>query len=310
MKAWGVACMADLHGIILAYHTAPELGDLVRSRTSASLPFCGRYRLIDFSLSSMQNAGVRDVGVVMQRDYQSLLDHLGGGKEWDLSRKRGGLRLLPPFGNLGNPTGEYEGVIEALCAVESYIGNIKQRYVVITRGNLAANIDLADVMARHLESGADVTAVCTPHIPRRAHQRYITDVGYRQGRARCGVCSQQFHSFPHLAHDLQRGLCRPRKGGFHNFGAPGRVLWYRISPRKRLKCFCVLADQRQKLVSQRFRLTVQQQQPRLGRGISGLSHRKAAHHVPQRSGQRSRKGGGPAAARRGGRGGKRAGKLL
>jgi glucose-1-phosphate adenylyltransferase len=214
--------MADLHGIILAYHTAPELGDLVRSRTSASLPFCGRYRLIDFSLSSMQNAGVRDVGVVMQRDYQSLLDHLGGGKEWDLSRKRGGLRLLPPFGNLGNPTGEYEGVIEALCAVESYIGNIKQRYVVITRGNLAANIDLADVMARHLESGADVTAVCTPHIPRRAHQRYITDGGfvkellYRQGGRGAGYASLEMYimSKETLLGIMERGSSG-RKYRFH-----------------------------------------------------------------------------------------------
>ena len=86
--------MSDFHGIIFAYGSVNELGELVKTRTAASLPFCGRYRLIDFALSSMSNAGIRDVGVIMQRDYQSLLDHLGSGKAWDLSRRSGGLHLL------------------------------------------------------------------------------------------------------------------------------------------------------------------------------------------------------------------------
>jgi glucose-1-phosphate adenylyltransferase len=123
----------------------------------------------------MMNAGVRDVGVIMQRDYQSLMDHLGSGKEWDLSRKSGGLRMLPPFGNVGNPSGIYEGMIEALCAFESYIGNIKQDYIVLTRGNLAANVDISAAMKRHLKSGADVTAVCSKQVPGMAHQRYVVD---------------------------------------------------------------------------------------------------------------------------------------
>ena len=69
--------MVDLHGIILADRSAVGLNELVMCRTSASLPFAGRYRLIDFALSSLQNAGVHDVGVIMQQDYQSLLDHIG-----------------------------------------------------------------------------------------------------------------------------------------------------------------------------------------------------------------------------------------
>ena len=70
--------MSKVHGIVYAYHSSPRLGDLTRYRTNASLPFCGRYRLIDFALSSLSNAGVHSVGVIMQRDYQSLLDHLFG----------------------------------------------------------------------------------------------------------------------------------------------------------------------------------------------------------------------------------------
>ena len=78
--------MKDFHGIIFAYNTFPELRELVKSRTAASLPVCGRYRLIDFPLSSMRNAGILDVGVIVKRDYQSLLDHIGSGKPWDMSR--------------------------------------------------------------------------------------------------------------------------------------------------------------------------------------------------------------------------------
>lgn len=81
--------MSEVHGIVYAYRSSARLGDLTRWRTNASLPFCGRYRLIDFALSSLSNAGVHSVGVIMQRDYQSLLDHLGSGKAWDLSRRSG-----------------------------------------------------------------------------------------------------------------------------------------------------------------------------------------------------------------------------
>ena len=161
--------MINLHGLILADRSSHELRELVMCRTSASLPFAGRYRLIDFALSSMQNALVRDVGVIMQQDYQSLLDHIGSGKEWDMSRKRGGLKLLPPF----TGSGEYEGIIDALENVRGYIEDIKQDYVALMRGHLAANIDLAAVMYQHVTSGADITAVCTNSTPEGAHHRFV-----------------------------------------------------------------------------------------------------------------------------------------
>ena len=163
--------MINLHGLILADRSSRDLRELVMCRTSSSLPFAGRYRLIDFALSNLQNAGVRDVGVIMQRDYQSLLDHIGSGKEWDMSRKRGGLRLLPPFGS----NGEYEGIVDALENVRGYIEDIKQDYVALMRGSLAASIDLGDVMYRHVHSGADVTAVCTSGAPEGVHHRFLLD---------------------------------------------------------------------------------------------------------------------------------------
>lgn len=165
--------MRDFHGIIFAYNAAPELRELVGIRTAASLPFCGRYRLIDFSLSSLRNAGILDVGVIMQRDYQSLLDHIGSGKAWDMSRRIGGLRMLPPFGLPEYHTGKYNGTIEALNAVYSYIEDIPQTHVVLMLGNLCANIDLDAAILQHKNSGADITAICADHTPVGLHHRYV-----------------------------------------------------------------------------------------------------------------------------------------
>ena len=165
--------MRDFHGIIFAYSAAPELRELVGARTAASLPFCGRYRLIDFALSSLRNAGILDVGIIMQRDYQSMLDHIGGGKDWDMSRKEGGLRLLPPFGLPEYHTGNYTGTIEALNAVSTYIRDIPQKHVILMLGNLCANIDLDAAIRRHESSGAAVTAICADHTPEGLHHRYV-----------------------------------------------------------------------------------------------------------------------------------------
>ena len=153
--------MKNYHGIIFAYSDAPELGDLTRERTAASLPFCSRYRLIDFALSSLRNAAVTDVGVIMQRDYQSLLDHLGSGKDWDMSRRSGGLRMLPPVGLPSAHSGNYSGTMEALNAVSAYIRDIPQENVVLMLGNLLANIDLNDAIAAFEAGEAPIMAICT-----------------------------------------------------------------------------------------------------------------------------------------------------
>lgn len=165
--------MNDFHGIIFAYSASPELRELVAHRTAASMPICGRYRVIDFALSSLMNAGIHDVGVIMQRDYQSLLDHVRNGKAWDMSRRNGGLRMLPPFGMPGYHTGNYYGTMEALNAVGAYIKGIPQKYVVLLLGSVCANIDLAAACEQHLRSGAPITAICSDRVPDTAQHRYI-----------------------------------------------------------------------------------------------------------------------------------------
>ena len=154
--------MNNVHGIIYAYHAFPELKTIGAYRTGAALPFCGRYRLIDFALSGMMNAGIRNVGVIMQRGYLSLIEHLAGGRSWNLDRHTGGLHLLPPFGLSDANKGLYEGGIEALSAVGTYLsGSIREEYILLTRGDLCANIDMRALIEAHIRSGADITAVCT-----------------------------------------------------------------------------------------------------------------------------------------------------
>ena len=155
-----------LHGIIFSYEKRSGLRELTEARMPASVPFAGRYRLIDFILSSMVNAGITDVGVAIQGNYQSLLDHLGSGKDWDLSRKHGGLRLLPAFAddNMVGGAREYRGKMEALAGVRSYLEGIRQKHVVLADSDLIINIPIQDVYQAHIASGADITAVCTSNV--------------------------------------------------------------------------------------------------------------------------------------------------
>ena len=89
--------LTNVMGIIFGNSNDVTLNDLTSIRALSSVPFGGRYRLIDFVLSSMVNSGIGKVGVSTKANYQSLMDHLGSGKPWDLSRKREGMTLLPPF---------------------------------------------------------------------------------------------------------------------------------------------------------------------------------------------------------------------
>ena len=153
--------MNGMHGIIFSYESRNDLKELVDFRSAASVPFGGRYRMVDFALSNLVNAGVTDVGVVLHGRYQSMIDHLGSGKVWDLSRKRGGLRILPPF-NYQKEWGvmPFRGKVEALAGVRSYLDEIRQDYVVLMEGDLVVNLRLAEIQAEHVKSGADITVVC------------------------------------------------------------------------------------------------------------------------------------------------------
>lgn len=144
-------------GIIFPNIHDDNLPDLVGYRTMGSLPFCGRYRMIDFCLSGMANAGMENIAVIAKRNYQSLMDHLGNGREWDLSRKRGGLVIFPPYGREND--GNYSGRIEAVASVLQHIEGLDEELVVMSDCDVAFNLNFKDLIAKHQASRADVTVV-------------------------------------------------------------------------------------------------------------------------------------------------------
>ena len=149
--------MGNVLGLVFANMHDMTVGDLTKNRTMGSILFGGRYRLIDFPLSNMVNSGITNVGVITKSNYQSLLDHLGSGREWDLSRKKGGLYILPPFGNVTSNL--YRGRIEALYGAMSFIKHALADYVVLADCDTVTNMDFKPIVARHVESGADITVV-------------------------------------------------------------------------------------------------------------------------------------------------------
>lgn len=143
-------------GVIICNMHDELLSEITAHRTIGSVPFGGRYRMIDFSLSNMANSGIQDVGVVPSRNYQSLIDHLGSGQEWDMARKNGGLCILPPFGSGG---GVYDGRMQAIAGIENFIRKSPADLVVLSDSDVVANIDLAPVLKQHAETSADITLV-------------------------------------------------------------------------------------------------------------------------------------------------------
>ena len=144
-------------GIIFANLNEENVPELVRRRTMASIPFGGRYRLIDFALSNMVNSGITTVGLMTSNNYRSLIDHIGSGKEWDLARKDGGLILLPPFSEKNDKL--YTTRLEALSSLVGFLSRRKEKYLVLTDCDGVAKFDIADILDYHEEKEAEITLV-------------------------------------------------------------------------------------------------------------------------------------------------------
>lgn len=144
-------------GLILANANDDLLKKLTARRSMASVPFGARYRLIDFSLSNLVNAGITNVGIITKVNYRSLMDHIGSGYHWDLDRKNGGVFFLPPY--LSTGVRRYNGTVDALNGAADYIQNCKSDYIVLCNADVLANVDIKGAIDAHLEKGADVTVV-------------------------------------------------------------------------------------------------------------------------------------------------------
>lgn len=149
MRALGII-FSDLH--------TDTVDELTRFRTLASVPFGGRYRLVDFALSNMVNAGITRVGIIAKRNYQSLMDHIGSGKDWDLSRRNGGVTIFPPFGNYRSDS-LYANRLEAIKGLMGFISKANEEYVLMVDCDSVNVIDYHQVIQEHEERNADITVV-------------------------------------------------------------------------------------------------------------------------------------------------------
>lgn len=146
-------------GIIFANMHDELLPSITRNRTMASLPVAGRYRMIDFQLSAMTNAHIETIGVIVRQNYRSLMDHLGNGREWDLSRKRGGLTIFPPQSEL--VVGDtYTGRLGALYEILPYLEDARAEYVIMADCDCLCTPDYEKILDFHKANDADVTIVC------------------------------------------------------------------------------------------------------------------------------------------------------
>ena len=154
-------------GIIFSNLHDNNISELTRQRTMASIPFACRYRFIDFPLSNMVNSGITNISVIARYNYHSLMDHIGTGKDWDLARRTGGIKILPPYITAyANATNNlYNTRLEALKSVIHSIRHIKEDLVVFSDCDVICNIDIDELVKYHLDANADITMVVknVPH---------------------------------------------------------------------------------------------------------------------------------------------------
>ncbi len=143
-------------GLIFSNIHDTGISEMTANRTLASVPFGGRYRLIDFVLSSMVNSNISTVGVITKTNYQSLMDHVGNGKQWDLSRKNGGLIILPPYG-VGQSL--YSTRLDALKNIHSFFVRRDFDNIIMSDCASVCSIDFTKVIEQHKHNHADITLV-------------------------------------------------------------------------------------------------------------------------------------------------------
>ncbi len=151
----GVETLKNVLGVINLFNENEQLEKLTLNRPLASVPFGGRYRLIDFTLSNLMNSNVKNVAILMNQKYRSLMDHLGNGKEWDLNRKNGGLFLLPSFSTWDSDIVQTD--LQNLFQHLEFFQKAKQDQLLVINGTLITNIDYRVAFQVHTKNDADIT---------------------------------------------------------------------------------------------------------------------------------------------------------
>ncbi len=169
-------------GIIFANIHENNVPELVRIRSLGSIPFGGRYRLIDFPLSNMVNSGIDTVGIVTKSNYQSLMDHVGSGKDWDLARKDGGIIFLPPYNDLENHSSIYASRLDTLKGVTPFLTRADEDYVVMTDCDTVCRVNFSDVIENHIRNHADITLIYKKMDESDCDAGLVTSLNIEDGR--------------------------------------------------------------------------------------------------------------------------------
>lgn len=152
----------DVLGVIDASGDSVQLKEITRTRSVVAIPVGSRYRIVDFLLSNMVNSGINEIGIITQHHYNSLMGHLGSGKEWDLNRRRGGLHIFPPFGGTYNQ-GWYRGSADAINSIMGFIMRSEQRYVLVSGSHMICKLTFDGAFQSHLDKKADITIIYKGH---------------------------------------------------------------------------------------------------------------------------------------------------
>ena len=148
--------MKNVLGIMDLYEDDKQIRTLTTKRPIATLPFAGRYRLLDFALSSMVNSGITKVGMMMPNKSRSILDHLRSGKDWDLARRHDGLFYLPAM-KMDKDT--RTGNLQSFYTHINFIKRSEEEYVLISNSRFVYNIDFKTALRFHENTDADITMV-------------------------------------------------------------------------------------------------------------------------------------------------------
>ena len=199
--------------MILAGGEGTRLTVLSEERAQPAVPFAGKFRIIDFTISNCVNSGIYTVGILTQYRPHSLNDHIGIGKPWDLDRSRGGVRLLQPY-QARQGQNWYAGTADAIYQNFNFIHENRADNVVILSGDHIYKMDYRPMIDYHLAKGADLTVGVMPVPLEETHrfgimmvddeQRIVQFYEKPKNRDKGNLASMGIYVFN--AHTLERRL--------------------------------------------------------------------------------------------------------
>jgi glucose-1-phosphate adenylyltransferase len=154
----GGRSVKNVTGIIFSTCYDDILMSLTKERPISTVPFGGRYRLIDFALSNMVNTGIRTVGIVTPQNYRSLLDHIRSGKDWFLDRKSGGLFILPSSKSGEEGPGP-DSLLKDMLYNLDFLRKSRDEYVIISSCNIVMNANYREALNFHISNDNDITLI-------------------------------------------------------------------------------------------------------------------------------------------------------